>query len=86
MVTGGTHFYSARCIFKKVVSACPHFYYLPTSRAPFAHLGDAPLHQTMSASSNIHAQMMLRCPEMSATTIQVGKSFVSKVLLQNKWK
>ena len=58
-VTGGTHFYSARCIFNKVVSACPHFYYLPTSRAPLC--------QTMSASSKLHAQTTSRCSEVSAT-------------------
>ena len=75
IVTGDTHFYSARCIFNKVVSDCPHFYYLPTSWAPFAHLGDAPLCQMMSASSKLHAQMTLRCPEMSAITVWIWFSF-----------
>ena len=68
-LNGDTHFCSAYCIFNKVVSACPHFYYLPTSWAPFVHLGDTPLRQTMSMSSKLHAQTTSRCPEMNATTL-----------------
>ena len=69
-VTSCTHFCSMRCILNKVVSACPHFYYLPTSRAPFAHL-DTPLSHTMSASSQLmgHAQTTSRCPEMSVNIL-----------------
>ena len=39
-----------------------HFYYLPTLRAPFAHLG-----QSMSVSSKIATNATLQGPEMMAT-------------------
>ena len=44
---GDTHFYSARCIFNKVVTFYTHLYYLSTLRGAFTHLGRTPLHQTI---------------------------------------
>ena len=64
-VNGDTHFYSASCILHHVVTFYTHFYYLPTSWAQFAHLGDTLLCQTMSAGSKITTNVTLRCPEMS---------------------
>ena len=63
---GCIYFCSARCICNKVVCIYNHFYYLPTSWGPFAHLGDTPLRQTMSASWKCSSQVMLCPAEMNA--------------------
>ena len=67
---GCTHFYSAHLFFHKVINVYTHFYYLSTSGAPFVHLGDTPLRQTMSASSKIPPIATSRCSEMSTPIVR----------------
>ena len=70
-VIGNTHFYSARCIFNKVVTFYTHFCYFPTSRGAFAHFGKTPLHQKELESCNLHAQTTSQAAEMSTSIISI---------------